>query len=159
MNSVTWTDIITALVAAYGSILATYTAVARWREKRARINVKISLGLITQGSLSDSSEPRVILSASNPGSKAITLSSWDFALPNGKHLASPNKWGADGQLPHELAPETSYRVWVEAKELAREMKTEGYSDKAKIVGFYRDQVGRTHKSKPFEFDVEDWLKG
>jgi hypothetical protein len=109
--------VVTALVAVYGAVLATYTAVARWREKKARINVKISLGLITKGELSDSSEPRVILSASNPGSKAITLSSWGFALLNGKHLAS-HKWGEDGQLPHELAPETSYRIWVEAKELA-----------------------------------------
>ncbi len=150
-------DVVTALVAVYGAILATYTAVARWREKRARINVKISLGVISQ-ELAGSSETLVILSASNPGSKAITLSSWGLTLPNRNHLAFPNPLGSDVQFPHELAPETSCRVWVEAKEIARAMKTEGYSDKAKVVGFYRDQVGRTYKSKPFEFGVEDWPK-
>jgi len=127
------------------------------QRKRARINVKISLGSFFQR-LAGSSEPMVILSASNPGSKAITLSSWGLALPNRKHLGFPNPLGSDVQFPHELAPETSCSVWVEAKEIARAMKTEGYSDKAKVVGFYRDQVGRTYKSKPFEFDVEDWPK-
>ena len=155
MNSVTWTDIITALVAAYGSILATYTAIARWREKRARINVKISLGFITQRSTGPS-EPMVILSASNSGSKAITLSSWGLVLPNRTHLSFPYPLGSDVRFPHELSPETSCRVWVAAKETARVMRAEGYSDKAKVVGFYRDQVDRTYKSKPFEFDVEDW---
>lgn len=157
MNSVTWTDIITALVAVYGSILATYTAIARWREKRARINVKTSLGFIAQR-LTGSSEPMVFLSASNPGSKAITLSSWGLLLPNRKHLVFPYPLGSDVRFPYELLPGTSCHVWVEAKEIARAMRAEGYSDKAKVVGFYRDQVDRTYKSKPFEFDVEDWPK-
>ena len=150
-------DVVTALVAVYGAILATYTAVARWREKRVRIHVEVSLGF-TVDQLAGSSEPMVFLSASNPGSKAITLSPWGLALPNRKLLSFHNPLGSDVQFPHELAPETSCRAWVEAKEIARAMKTEGYSDKTKVVGFYRDQVGRTYKSKPFEFDVEDWPK-
>jgi len=151
-----WTDIVTALVAVYGAGLATYNLIAQLRSSKARIKVEISLGFLTYP-LGELSEPMVILSALNVGQKAVTLCSQGFLLPNGKKLVFPNPL-SNVRFPHELLPGKSCQIWTEAARLARDLNAQGYSCKVKLVGFYRDEIDTIYKSKPYEFDVENWAK-
>lgn len=146
------TDIITALVALYGAILSTVVAVREWRAKRPRIRVKTSMGFLdlARGNVSDA---MVFVEAANPGQKPVTLSSVGFILPfKGKvFLRQPQ---GSVRIPCELAPESACQVWINARELGQLLRSHGFSGKLKLVGFYGDQVGRTHKSKAFEVDAD-----
>lgn len=151
-----WTDIVTALVAVYGAGLATYNLIAHLRGTKARVKVKISQGFVTDP-LGRPSEPMIILSALNVGQKAVTLCSQGFLLPNGMKWVFPNPL-SNVRFPYELLPGKSCQIWTEAARLARDLNAQGYSGKVKLVGFYRDQIDTTYKSKPYEFDVENWAK-
>jgi hypothetical protein len=150
-----WTEILTTIVAVYGAVLATYTLIAQLRENRSKVNVKISTGFLAFAE--DTSDAMVFLSASNPGQKEVTLSSWGFVLPNKKQLFVPYPQ-SNVTFPYDLLPSKSCQIWIEAREIARALKSEGFSGKVKLVGFYRDQLDRTYRSKPYKFDVDDWAK-
>ena len=95
----------------------------------------------------------VFLVAANPGNKAVTLGWMGVLVPN-KGKVTFTDLDSNVRFPHKLLPEESCQVWVEASELATHLKSDGFSGKVKLIGFYQDVVGRTYKSKPFEFDVD-----
>ena len=147
----------THYIAIYGALLATvvavYNGVSEWRARRPNVKVEVSMGFLTLGaSLSDA---MVFIEASNPGQKAIILSSVGFLLPMIGKLFLPGARG-DVRLPSELSPESGCRVWIEARECTRQLRHMGLSGEVKIIGFYNDQVGRTYQSKPFKFDVDEY---
>jgi len=146
------TDIITALVALYGAILSTVVAVREWKAKRPKIKVKTSMGFLDlgRGNLSDA---MVFVEAANPGQREVTLSSVGFILPLQRKVFLRQPQGSV-RIPCELAPESSCQVWIDARELAALLRSNGFSGTLKLVGFYGDQVGRTHKSKAFEVDAD-----
>ena len=149
-----WTEIITTIIAAYGALLATYTLVAQLRGKKPRIRVKASMGFLEFGSYG-TSDAMVFLSAQNVGHKAVTLSSKGLLLPKKGRLFLLNP-KSDVSFPYELLPERDCRVWIEARQLATDLKSRGFSGRVRLVGYYGDQADRIHKSKPFKFDVDDW---
>jgi len=148
-------DIVTIIVAVYGAILSTYNFLVERRKHRPSVNVKISQGFLSSGA-GDVSDLMLFLSASNPGEKAVTLASHGFELPNKKNLVFPRAQ-SDVTFPCELLPEKGCQVWMPVLDVARALRSEGFSGKVKLVGFYRDQVGRTHRSKPYEFNVDEWI--
>jgi len=150
-----WTDILTALVALYGAVLATYNFIVQLKGRKASVKVQISQGFIA--SPLGASEPMVILSALNVGEKAVTLCEQGFILPNGMRMVYPDPL-SDVGFPHELTPGKSCRVWTEAAGFARELKEQGYPGTVKLIGFYRDQIDTTYTSRPYQFAVEDWAK-
>lgn len=148
------TEIIGIVTGIIGTLAAVYAAYAQKREKSSRIRVEVNNSLLDyETHLSDLV---LTIRASNPGHKAVTLSSQGFILPDKKRvfLRAP---GSDVRFPHELMPEKSCTAWMDARELAHLLKSEGYDGKIKLVGFYLDQVGRTYKSPKWEFDVNEWL--
>jgi hypothetical protein len=151
-----WTEFGTFIVAAYGAILATYNMIMRSREKKSIVHVKISLGFITFA-LGGTSEEMIFLTASNPGQKVVTLSSQGFILPNGMSLVIPSPQ-SDTTFPCELLPGKNCQIWIGAREMTRTLKANSFSGKVRLIGFYRDQVDRIFKSKPFKFNVYDWGK-
>jgi len=147
----------THYIAIYGALLATavavYNGVSEWRARRPNVKVKVSLGLLTFPA--GPSDAMIIIEASNPGHKAVTLSSVGFLLPTIGKVFIPGARG-DVTLPCELSPESGCRVWIEARECTTRLRQMGLSGEVRIIGFYYDQVGRTYKSKPFKFDVDEW---
>ena len=154
LENVSWTDIVTAIVAVYGAAMATYTFFTQIVEKRTKIKVQISVGLETAGSYV--SGPVVFLSASNPGKKAVTLSSFGFLLSDGNKITPANP-RTNVNFPHELLPGKACSISDEAGKLAKTLDKNGYSGIVNIIGFYGDQVGKVYKSKKYPFDVNDWL--
>lgn len=145
-------EIITALVALYGAILSTVVAVREWRAKTPRVRVKTSMGFLDLG-LGNVSDAMVFVEAANPGQRPITLSSVGFILPLERKVYLRQPQGSM-RIPCELAPESACQVWIDARELAQLLRSNGFSGKVKVLGFYGDQVGRTHKSKGFEVDAD-----
>lgn len=151
-----WAGIIIAIVALYGAVLSTYTLVVQLRKDMFRIRVKISMGFLTFA-LGSTSDSMIFLSASNPGQKETTLSTQGFLLPDKNQLIFPNPQ-TNVTFPYRLLPGRNCQIWIEAREIARTLKSRNFSGKVKLIGFYRDQVDKVYKSKPYEFDVDDWAK-
>jgi hypothetical protein len=155
LSGITWTDIVTALVALYGSALSTatagvagYLAYCQWREKRIAIKVEVSMGV---GNGID----RVFVEASNRGQRGVVLASKGFVVPGHRQPIRP-RWGdsPDFREPYELLLEHRCQWQMAASSLAKRLRSLGVAGQARVIGFYEDQVGRTYKSRPFKFDVD-----
>jgi|GEM_PF-1991175 len=150
-----WTEILTAIVALYGAILATITFVNQWRNAKPRVSVGIQQSVIIMGSGS-CSEPVITVTPKNYGQKKVTLSNMGFLLPDKKILGVPLPLGPV-RLPYELEPEANCTMWVEEKEFAKSILSQGMTGRVKIVGYVVDAVGRQYKSKSLEFNVDPFL--
>ena len=148
-----WTNVITAAVALYGAVLSTYTILANRKDKRRQIKVKLSNGFLTSGP--EISSAMLLIDASNPGVRSVILNSAGIKLPNGKTVVFPIPEG-NVVFPHTLKEGENCLLWTPMKEFARTLGNEGYSGTIKIVAFYRDQLGKEHRSNKFSFDIEDW---
>lgn len=104
------------------------------------------------------SPPLLYVTAANIGHQPLTLTGIpSLVLPDTQKLVLTGG-GSDAQLPHELLPGKSLNYWSNMKQLARELKQHGYSGTLEVVGEFGDAVGNKYKSKPFQFDLEDWAK-
>lgn len=158
LADITWTDMVTALVALYGAVVSTATAVVagylaycRWREKKPSIKVEVSMGV-------DHGIERVFVWASNAGERGVVLSSKGFVVPGHKQPIRPRSgdYGANFREPYELLLEHRCQWHMPASTLAERLRSMGFAGQVKVIGFYEDQVGRTYKSQPFKFDVDHY---
>lgn len=145
-----WSD----FIAVYAAGLATYTYAADRARREFTASVSMSHGFIAHG-------PRLtdvlILSATNPGERAITMNGWGLLTSGDRQLIFPQM----PQLvtfPHELQPGKELQVYLETRNFCVEMKRAGFHGRQKFYGFYRDQLGKKFKSKKFVFDVDEWLR-
>lgn len=151
-----WAAIVTAIVAVYGAILATYTQLAMRREKKRRIAVELSFGFPEIPGIGLG--PQVLfLSASNPGDRSVSLNGSGLLLPDERTLVFPDPEG-DVTFPCDLEEGKSCRVWIPTDTLARELRKAGLSGGVKLVGFYNDALGDRHKSKPIKFQIDDKVR-
>jgi len=148
-----WKDIITALVAIYGAALTTYTIYTKRRENKAQIEVEAQISLLAFGP--NISDALVMLTAKNPGEKAVLLNTQGFKLPDEKQIIFPIPQ-SNVKFPYELPPGRDCKVWTDAKKFAQELKSEGYYGKVKLVPYYTDQLGKIYKGKKWEFDLDSW---
>ena len=114
-----WPTILTALVALYGAILSTYTVVVNRRDKKRRIHVKLSNGILTYG---PEAGPAVLLiEATNPGNRTVILNGACIILPNKQQVVFPNP-ESNVEFPHALEEGNSCLVWTEMKGLAKKLR-------------------------------------
>jgi len=149
MDIPNWDIIITLMIAVYGAILSTFTIWDTRHEHKREIRVRLSYGFSTHplahGLL-------LINEALNTGRKTVTLSSMGLILPNKKFYTflQPN---SNVSFPYDLPEGKNCSVWIETKELAENLKNEGYSGEVKLIGYYGDAIGGRYKSEPFNFDI------
>lgn len=148
-----WTTIVTAVVAVYGAALSTYTLIQNRKGKQRQIRVKLSNGMLTFGP--ELSPAMLLIEATNPGNRTVILNTSGIFLPDGKTIVFPNPQ-SNVHFPHPLPEGNSCLVWTPLKELAQQLRQEGYSGQVKLIGFYRDQIGTQYKSKAFGFDIDGW---
>ena len=154
----TTVEVITAVVAIYAAVLATVTFSIQQRQKKSRIIVMVSYGFVASSALETTSESMMFISAKNPSLRSVTLSSVGLLLPNGKKLViPPSIKHSNVTLPLELAPGKSCDVWIEAREVAQQLSSNGLAGSLRVRGFYNDQLSRAFRSKRILFDIEEWL--
>ena len=146
-----WDIIITLIIASYGAILSTYSIWSKRQEHKREVKVTLSFGFIKMGTVSP---PMLILSALNTGSKTVTLNSMGLILPEKKYLHFTHPENIYVTFPHDLLEGKNVMVWITNKELAHDLKQEGYSGTIRLKGFYRDAIGNEYKSKTINFDIE-----
>ena len=152
-NLMEWKDIITAVIAVYGAALTTYTIYTKRRENKARVEVESQISLLVFGR--NVSDAVIMLTAKNPGEKAILLNTQGFLLPNDKQLFFPLPH-SDVTFPYELQPGKDCRVWSDAKKFAQTLKHEGYYGSINLVPYFKDQLGRVYKGKKWKFNLDVW---
>jgi hypothetical protein len=151
----TGSEILTLVVAGYGAVLATYTALADRREKRRLLNVTLSNGFLTFGiHLSDL---QLFVEACNPGARPVTVTAMGILLPDGEKMYFRGSPGA-AELPLELAEGKNCRTWLSALDCAAQLPGAGYSGNIKLRGFADDATGRRFISKQFNFNVDEWQR-
>lgn len=145
-----WDIIVTLIIALYGAILSTISILNSRQEHKREVKVKLSFGFLPHVSVK---ELMLILSALNTGTKTATLSSMGLALPEEKilYFTQPNSYV---RFPHDLVEGKDVIVWLTTKELADDLRQEGYSGLISIKGFYRDAIGNEYKSKAVKFDIK-----
>ncbi len=151
LGDITWADILTAMVALYGAVLSTIILVREWKAKRPNIRVEVSEGTV-QIPLGLWSDQSIFIEARNRGHKAVTLSMVGFILPDGDRWAIPRPLGYV-TFPYELMPEKRCMVRTPAQKLATELESMGFPDRVSLIGYYDDEIGRRHQSKPSIFDT------
>ncbi|XES77505.1 MAG: hypothetical protein ACBZ72_01195 [Candidatus Bathyarchaeia archaeon] len=148
-----WDVLTTLLIALYGAVLSTFTIISQKKEHKREVKVTLSFGFVDQGR---PLEAMFILSAKNTGSKTVTMSSRGLILPNNKilHFVRQSYF----PFPIELTEGKDIFDWREVKELAQELKKEGYSGIIEVKGFFKDAVDHWYESKLVKFDLEEWTK-
>ena len=145
---------ITLFIAIWGAGLSTYKVVSDYSKNARKLQVHIVYGLLTQGNIVG---PRTIsISAQNTGYRDITLSSMGFILPDKKYILIVEPQ-SNVRFPYTLSEGKECSVWKTQKELAIELKKNGYSGKIKLRGYYRSAVGKIFNSKATTFDIEKTL--
>jgi len=79
-----WPAIIIALVALYGAVLSTYTLLSNRSDRRRHVKVDLSMGFLTFPDRLSSH--MLLVTASNPGNRPVTVCGVGINLPNKKHL-------------------------------------------------------------------------
>jgi hypothetical protein len=116
--------------------------------------VYLAYGFYAQGNIVGPST--ISLSAQNIGYRDITLDSMGFIFPDKKYtfIVEPQ---SNVKFPYTLSEGKECSVWKTQKELAIELRDNGYSGKIKLRGYYRSAIGKIFKSKPIDFDIEKTL--
>ena len=147
--------IITLIIASYGAILSTISIWYTRQEQKRELKVSLRYGFSLNPRSQGKPPLMLILSAYNIRKKTVTLAMWGFILPtkDKKYFDSfrPNSYVS---FPHDLLEGKSCDVYIEPKELANELKQEGYSGKISLKGYYKDAIGSKYISKSLKFDIE-----
>ncbi len=148
------TEILTAIVAVYGALLATFTLVVQQREKRRKIKVKLRLGFLggAQGDTTDI----IIMEAANSGLVPVHLSSCCFHLPETKKQLIA-RFSYDKEMPITLAPGESVQAWMLSEKFVEAVRKEGNQTEVKVAAKFSNKAGGEYSSKPEVLNLEKML--
>lgn len=146
---------ITLLIAIWGALLATYKLLSDYRKSIRKLKVEVSYGFFTlrEGGVGSTV---ITITAINAGYREITLNSMGYILPDKKYVVIIEPQG-NVRFPYTLSEGKQCNVWQTQKELAEDLRNNGYSGKIRLRGYYRSATGDTFKSKPIDFDIESAL--
>ena len=146
---------ITLIIAIWGALLATYKVLSDYRKTTRKLKVEVSYGFFT---LRDGGVGSTVITitAINTGYREITLNSMGHILPDKKHILIIEPQSTV-RFPYTLSEGRQCFVWQTQRELAEDLRNNGYSGKIKLRGYYRSATGDTFKSKPIDFDIESTL--
>lgn len=151
--NIDWKYAITTLVAIYGATLATINMITNIKSNKSYIKTVISWGMITN----HDNRIKLFITAQNPSNKPVFLNSTGFILPHNKQLIIPYP-EADTSFPCEVVSGKNCVIWYDAKELANQLLKEGFNGSVKLIGFFRDQLGKEYRSKSIVVNLNVILK-
>jgi len=143
---------VTALVALYGAILSTLN----WRKDRLIVKVKIdcsSWGSFFASNPLDSLYLSLVIQNYSLR-RTITLETYGFRLPDFSDEQLPVRSTDSDSFPCKLFPHENCKRDFRAVEIADYLLEHKFPRKVRLVGFYRDALGKEHKSNPFQFNVD-----
>lgn len=149
----------TLIIAIYGAVLASWQQIRHYVEKKPRIHVRVSPGVMK---IYSALEKIVALEAQNRGSIGVTFSSPPaFLLPKRNDSLQRKiiiRDPLDASFPCDLLPRKKVTVSMRACKLVQSLKEEGYSGTVSLTGLFVDDLDNSYTSKPFDFNIDFWGK-
>lgn len=147
-TTLSWSDVLTALVAIYGAVLSTIVFIKEQQKNRRQVNLTLTYGFLTfDHGLSDQ---MLIFQISNPGYKNVTINGPQLRLHDNKSMIFPFP-NSNVKFPYTLEEGKSVHTWIELKELIRGLKANGYNGTVKFKAKISDQTGK-------DFSTNGWTK-
>jgi hypothetical protein len=143
---------ITLFIALWGAILSTIKVLSDYSKNIRKLKVQIAYGFQRE---IDGSTMCISISAMNVGYRDVTLNSVGYILPDKKYLMSnpQSDVKSNVKFPCTLSEGKECSVWETQRQLAIDLKTNGYSGKIKLRGYYGSAIGTVFKSKPVKFNI------
>jgi hypothetical protein len=150
-----WTEVVVAVTAVVGAVLGLYAAVLstlQWiryfRDERVRLQVRLSLGTISE--LPGSENPKLVITAVNVGKIPVTfLGGAELRINTmepGRKLAVVHENHAP-PLPCRLEPYATLVGWVDLKNLREiELKSLNAGNEYCLTASFHDPSGKDHWS-------------
>lgn len=103
--------------------------------------------------------PTFTLTAANSGLLPLTIEVPYIQLPDRRTLVFTGGFlHSEVKFPHRLDAGESCTVLLDVRELISGLERAGFSSIVNIQGAYRDKVGTTFFSKPYEFEPRVWMR-
>lgn len=147
-TTVSWNEIVTALLALYGAVLSTIIFFKEQRKGMRRINLTLRYGFLTYDE--GLSNQMLIFEVINPGFKAVTINGPQLRFADGKSMIFPVP-NSNVRFPYTVEEGKSAHTWIELQTLIDSLRRNGYSNSVKFKGVVHDQTGR-------EFATKKWMK-
>lgn len=146
--------IVTSMVVSIASLsISLYNLrVARQKDQR-RIKVTLTFGIVP--TRRGTAQPVLLIRATNPGDRSVTLASPGILLPNNKHMVFLEPI-SNVQFPYELAEGKSCETVTPVKEIAQMLQRQhGYSGELMLRGYYDNSLGGKYISEELKFNVDE----
>lgn len=147
--------LITLLIALWGALLSSYSALSRHWHKTRRL--RVTLLRAPQFEMPDSLEPSFRIEAVNPGERTVTIKSCVLRVKSGGWLSIPTE-RCEIMFPHELQEGENCRCWIELGNVARELHSKDFAGQVKVAGEFCDSLGKRFQSKWTKFRIGEWLE-
>lgn len=153
MDGTAWTaagTIAAIVLGVWGAGLSTYNTLQSWRDKRPRVRVRVSYGV-----LPTRTAPRiaVVIGVSNPGQQPVTITEVGIELPDKRHLIMPRLEGTR-PLPCNLSIGAGETFFMDPRLVAKRLRDEDISGAIRVRGYCRSAVGRIFFSAHETFDID-----
>jgi len=125
-----------------GVAFGLYTLLAQRRASRRHIRVTLRQGVVPAGG---DARCVFLLRVVNAGSRTVTLTSPEIALPGGKRMAMLRPVSTAG-VPCTLTESQDCTVIVDIEEVAHTFAQLGLHGKVKLSGQFTDSLGIVHRS-------------
>ncbi len=141
-------EIVTPAVAAIGLGLSVYNTIQARRDKRPKLKVHVSFGMLVFGP--QTSDQKIIFEVANGWERPVTLASICIPLPNKRTMAFFQLEG-EKQMPVALTPGMSTKFWMNSDELEAETIKAGIGKHGKFRVMARDALGNEYLSNNISF--------
>ncbi|MCK4594379.1 hypothetical protein KAU45_07740 [bacterium] len=148
---ISWTDVIIAIVALYGAVIATITLIAQIKSKKRKMAVTLDIKMVVSPTIQDYT---IELCARNIGNKVIYVSAFELSLP-GYHYID-----LEPIVPIELpklirsGESASYNFRID--KLVSFLQEQQINTIKEICGIVHDQIGKCYTSNKLNFDIKLW---
>lgn len=144
------------IIGAGGLLFGMYQYFDKKRSQKVKIKVTFQNGMLTP--VTEHTEAMLILKAANVGEKEVKINTPNILVKHGEGGTLFTQFGSYQRFPYDLKPGDSIHAWAEIVPIAKSLKGNGLSGKIKLVGYFTSQVGVEYKSKPYNLDVDSWIK-
>lgn len=152
--NLTQNEIITAAIALYAALLATFTFIVQQMEKRGKIRVSLSLGFVARGQ--EDPVDVVSLEAANHGNVPVHLSSCHLNLPHTKEKLIAH-FHFDKDFPITLNPGESIQAWLESHQFIEIVRKNKSVDEIVASAEFSNKGNGVFRSKPQNLNLKTML--
>lgn len=143
------------IIGVAGFAFGTYQYFDKKSSKKLRLNVIMRNGVLTFVN-NHISDPVLILKISNTGGSEVIINTPGIQVKHTDGGSLFTNFGSDQAFPYTLKPGDSIHAWTDIKSIGESLKKHSLEGKVKLSGFFKTQVGKEYKAKPYFLDVDNW---